>query len=207
MKRIYIGWLVVLAIVSVSLLAVKLTPQWRRASTPEQQMAARAEQLAQQGPPPEPGQGKVTGNLPRAMRLDMPILAFFNRHMHEHVGGPEQMKRQEEEMAQHEMFAELAAEYAGVMAVMELTQEAAPASVVRRNIESFPTVLIYGAERRDLPPRGEAASRPGDMIVRGADHPELWRYEGNATEEQIRAKLAELNIKPRAREPEASARG
>jgi len=180
-KRVYVGWIVILVLLGLALLAVALTPRWQHTTTPNEQLEQAAKQLLARGAPPEPGQGKLTSNLSRAMRLHMRVIAIFARHEHEHIGGPEQLKRRAQEQAEHQALAKLAADYNGVAAVVEVSASASPGSVIRAKVTTFPTTIIYGADRR-----------------------ELWRHEGEVEMAQVRAQLAALGIKPG---PKAGAAG
>lgn len=184
MKSVYRGWIVIIAAVVLGLLVVALSPKWRHAETVGERMQQSAEQSLERGLPPGPGEGRVTSNLPMAMRLHLPILAVFNRHMQEHLGGPEQVQRQAQEKAEHQMFANIAADYKGVLAVVEVTASSSPASIVRAKVTSFPTQIIYRADQR-----------------------ELWRHEGEVTEKQLRAKLSALKIQPRKTDTAAGSPG
>jgi len=180
-KSTYIGWIVIVALIAAGLLAIAVSPKWRHAPSTSERLMESAKRLMAQGPPAEPGEGKVTANLSRAMRLHLPIVAIFTQHVHEHIGGPEHMRRAAEERAEHEMFAKLAADYKGAVAVVEVSANASPASVVRSKVTIFPAAIIYGA-----------------------DHRELWRHEGEVKMDQIRVKLAALNILPRPQTPPAA---
>jgi hypothetical protein len=168
-------------LLGLGLLVIALSPKWEHATTPAEQMQETAKQSLAKGPPPEPGQGKVTVNLSRAMRLHLPIIAIFTQHVHEHKGGPEQLEHHARERAEHQALAKLAADYKGVAAVVEVSTNASPASVVRAKVMTFPTTIIYGADRR-----------------------ELWRREGEVEMAQIRAQLAALGIKPQPKAAAAS---
>jgi len=175
-KRIYLGWIVVLGLLVVGMIVIALSPKWRGSAATRHLEEVAAESMAQ-GPPADPGQGKVTSNLERAKRFDMPVVAIFTQAEagHHEASEPEQVRHKEEEEAKHKALAQLAAEYDQVAAVVRVAAENAPASVVRAKIKSFPGVVIYGA-----------------------DHRELWREEGKElTAAQIRAEMLKLGIKPR----------
>jgi hypothetical protein len=173
-KRMYLGWIIILALVVVGMIAVVLSPKWR-GDPMKLRLEQQAKKAMAEGPPAEPGQGQLTGNLERAKRYDMPIVAIFSEHKHEHLSEPEQVREHEEDRARHEALNKLAAQYDQVAAILEVQAANAPASVVRAGVTEFPTTIIYGA-----------------------DHNVLWRGDGKElTADQIRAELAKLGIKPR----------
>jgi hypothetical protein len=176
-KRIYTGWIVVLVMVIAGFVVAALSPKWQQQNTIRAQLEQAAKEAMKQGPPADPGQGQVTFNLSRAMRFKVPIVAVFTLHQHEHLGGPEQFKRADEEKAEHQALNDLAANYNGTAAIVEVRAESAPASVVRSKVRIFPTVIIYAAGG-------------------GEQRRELWRNEGSFTVEQIRRELAALGIRP-----------
>lgn len=182
MKRPYIGWLVVIAAAGLGLLVVALSPKSRHAETAKERVERIAKQALAQGPAPDPGQGRVTGNLERALRLDLPVVAIFTEHKHEHIGRPEQLERARRERAEHQALAKLAADYNGTLAVVEVSPARAPASVVRSKVTVFPTTIIFGADNR-----------------------ELWRQEGRLDLAAVRARLKALRVRP-GRAPAAPSR-
>ncbi len=189
-KRPYIGWLVVLGLACAGLLAVALTPVWRHANPIEEQLALLERAQAVTGPPPEPAQGKVSHNLPRALRLQVPVVAYFceewqRRVEHaQHTQDPAlaaahatMLKAQAEQDAQRSMLTTLAADYRGVLAVVAITPEWGPATFRRSRVGQgrMPATIIYS---------------PADR--------EVWRHQGRVTREQLVKELAKLNLGPRA---------
>lgn len=175
MKRMYLGWIIVLGLLIVGLIAIALSPKWRGDATTRRMEEIAAKSMAQ-GPPADPGQGKVTSNLERAKRFDMPIVAIFTQQKEEEAGSePQQVTRRKQEAAKYEAITKLAAEYDQTAAIVRVAAQNAPASVVRAKVTTFPTVIIYGP-----------------------DHRELWREEGKElTAAQIRAEMVKLGIKSR----------
>jgi len=175
-KRMHLGWIVVLGLLVVGMIVIALSPKWRGSARTRHLEEVAAKSMAQ-GPPADPGQGKLTGNLERAKRFDMPIVAIFTQQTEEHEHGasePEMLRRKKEAAAKHEALTQLAAEYDQVAAIVRVAAESAPASVVRAKVTTFPSVIIYGA-----------------------DHRERWREEGKElTAAQIRAEMLKLGIKP-----------
>jgi len=178
-KRVYVGWIVVLALVAAGFVVAALSPKWQQGQTTRGQLEAAGKAAMKQGLPADPGEGQLTWNLSRAMRFELPIVAVFVQHQHEHLGGPEQLRRADAEKAEHKALNDLAAAYSGALAVVEVSGNAAPASVVRSKVKAFPTVIIYGGGVSE-------------------QHRELWRQESPFEMERIRRELAALNIHPRS---------
>lgn len=187
MKRLYIGWIVVIILIAVGLLVAALTSQERKPDSSQQELEQLSKEALAKEPAeePEPGEGKVTQNLPRALRFHLPMVAYFvtppQEDEHAHGAAAEERHAQEQAKQQAKLKAELAmlegiaADYKGVVAVVWLAPESSPATFVRRHID-------LGKDRT--------------TIILSADNRELWRCEGPITGEQIRAELAKLAIKP-----------
>lgn len=187
MKRLYVGWIVVIMLIAVGLLVAALTSEERKPDRLQQNLEQLSKQALAKEPAeePEPGEGKVTQNLPRALRLHLPVVACFvvpqEEDEHEHGAAAEQRHAQEQAKQQAKLKAELAmlegiaADYKGVVAVVLLVPQSSPATFARRHID-------FMKERT--------------TIILSADNRELWRHEGPITGQQIRAELAQLAIKP-----------
>jgi len=185
-KPSHFGWILVFGLLAIGLVAVALSPKWQRPATAEEQLKERAKEALKQPPAPEPGEGKVTNNLSRAMRLKTPIVAVFSVHEHTEMGGPERLALAAREKAERAAYRKLAADYDGVLSVVTVNASSAPACVVRAKVKGS-TTIIYG-EAKDARP----AASPGPP----PDRPELWRQQGEVSVSEIRAKLAALNIRP-----------
>jgi hypothetical protein len=191
LKPSHFGWLLVLGLLIIGLVAVALSPKWSKPATAQQRIIDIAKEALKQPPAPEPGEGKVTNNLSRAMRLKMPILAIFSAHQHVEMSGPDRLALAAREKAERAAYRKLAADYNGVLSVITVSVGAAPATAVRAKVRG-PAVIVYG-EAKETP----AAVSPGPP----PEHPELWRQDGELSVSEIRAKLAALNIKPKKATP------
>jgi len=186
-KRLYIGWIAVIVLVAVVLLVAALTPGRHKADNSQQELEKLSKQALAKEPPEElePGEGKVTGNLPRALRFDLPVAAYFvvPKQEDEHESGAEAEQRHAQELAKQQakekaefaMLASIAADYEGVVAVVRLVPESSPASFLRSRVD-------FTTDRT--------------TIIFSADNRELWRHQGRITGQEARAELAKLGIKP-----------
>jgi len=195
-KKSYVGWLAILGLAGVCLLAVAITPAWRHGDPIEDQLAKMERLQASEGPPLEPAQGKVSRNLPQALRLHVPVVAYFcqewqtRQEAREHAAEvgeaadtPEEAavvatmrKSRAEERIQRSVLTQLAADRNRVLAVVAITPDWGSASFLRAGVTaSSPTTIIYSPEGR-----------------------EVWRYQGQVTREQIVKELAKMDLKPRA---------
>jgi hypothetical protein len=181
------GWILIFGLLVIGFVGVALSPRWQRPATAEERLKQNAKVALKQPPAPEPGEGKVTNNLSRAMRFQMPIVAMFTAHEHTHMSGPDRLALDAREKAEHAAHQKLAADYAGVLSVVEVNATNAPASAARAKVTHFPATIIYGEGKAPV-----VTSAPEPPPSRA----ELWRWQGEVSVQEIRGKLAALGIKP-----------
>jgi hypothetical protein len=178
-KRIYLGWIAIGALVVVSLVLAASSRSRGPTGAIDDKLAQYSQQALAREPAAEPGDGKVTLNLSRALRLALPVLGYFAYHprpdKHEEDPAKLAQARQDQarEWAERDMLAHLAADYKGALSVVLVTPETAPASIVRQKVAKFPTTIIFDD-----------------------DNQELWRHEGDVTGAQIRRELVRVKIEP-----------
>jgi len=175
----YLGWIAIGALVVVSLVLAASSRHRGPTSAVDEQVAGYSQQALGQEPAAEPGDGKVTLNLSRALRLALPVLGYFAYHPRpdEHEEDPAKLAQarqdQAQERAERDMLAQLAADYRGALSVVLVTPMTTPASIARHKVAKFPTTIIFDA-----------------------DNQELWRHEGDVTGAQIRRELVRVKIEP-----------